>query len=135
MNGVHADTYMEGGMMLPLTEMVANSQEIDIEKDYPSMLSNLYIRNGEVYAIPKDFDTIAVWYNKKIFDDAGVEYPKDGWTWDEMIETARKLTDSDKGIYGITAEFGGIIILLSLPTEDLFSPMILNPVVMTAKEP
>ena len=107
MNGVHADTYMEGGMMLPLTEMVANSQEIDIEKDYPSMLSNLYIRNGEVYAIPKDFDTIAVWYNKKIFDDAGVEYPKDGWTWDEMIETARKLTDSDKGIYGITAVFGG----------------------------
>ena len=77
MNGVHADTYIEGGMMLPLTDMVKNSSVIDIEKDYPSTLSNLYIRDGEVYAIPKDFDTIAVWYNKKIFDDAGVAYPSD----------------------------------------------------------
>lgn len=107
MNGVHADTYIEGGMMLPLTDMVKNSSVIDIEKDYPSTLSNLYIRDGEVYAIPKDFDTIAVWYNKKIFDDAGVAYPSDDWTWDDMVEAARKLTDKEKGIYGITSEFGG----------------------------
>lgn len=107
MNGVHADTYIDGEMMMPLTEMIDNSQVIDMEKDYPAMLSNLYIRNGEIYGVPKDFDTIAVWYNKKIFDDAGVAYPESGWTWDEMIETARKLTEKEKGIYGISSEFGG----------------------------
>ncbi|MDO4295260.1 MAG: sugar ABC transporter substrate-binding protein [bacterium] len=107
MNGVHADDYIEGGMMLPLTEMVENSTEIDWENDFPKTLTELYSREGEIYAIPKDFDTNAVWYNKTLFDNAGLEYPTSDWTWEEMVETARKLTDTENGIYGITADFGG----------------------------
>ena len=38
-----------------------------------------------------------------MFDKAGVEYPKDDWTLDEYIETARKMAEwgKDQGIYGI----------------------------------
>ena len=107
MNGVHADTYIEGGMMLPLTDLIEDSELIDWKEDFPETLTAQYERDGEIYAVPKDFDTIAVWYNKQIFDEAGVEYPSDDWTWEEMVETARKLTNKEKGIYGITAEMNG----------------------------
>ena len=100
MNGVHADTYIEGGMMLSLSDLVEDSELIDWKEDFPATLTAQYERDGEIYAIPKDFDTIAVWYNKQIFDEAGVEYPSDDWTWEEMVETARKLTNKEKGIYG-----------------------------------
>jgi multiple sugar transport system substrate-binding protein len=54
--------------------------------------------------MPKDFDTVAVWYNKEIFDSAGVEYPNSDWTWEEFVETAKALTDTEKGIYGAAVQ-------------------------------
>ena len=48
--------------------------------------------DGKQYLLPKDFSPLAVYYNKKLFDAAGVAYPKDGWTWDEFLDTAQKLT-------------------------------------------
>jgi multiple sugar transport system substrate-binding protein len=53
---------------------------------------------GSQYLLPKDFTPLAVYYNKKIFDQYGVPYPQDGWTWDEFLATAQALTkdtDSD----------------------------------------
>ena len=51
-------------------------------------------------AVPAFIDNLAVVYNKKIFDEAGVPYPSDDWTWDEFLATAAKLNDKDKGIAG-----------------------------------
>ena len=57
--------------------------------------------------MPKDFDTVALWYNKELFDAAGVEYPSAGWTWDDLKAAAAKLTDPAAGVYGIAAsQFG-----------------------------
>lgn len=41
---------------------------------------------------------MVVYYNKHMFDEAGLEYPQDGWTWDQFRETAEKLTKD--GVYG-----------------------------------
>jgi multiple sugar transport system substrate-binding protein len=51
-------------------------------------------------AIPGFIDNLAVVYNKKIFDDAGVPYPRDDWTWDDFLTTAAELNDPDVGIAG-----------------------------------
>jgi multiple sugar transport system substrate-binding protein len=51
-------------------------------------------------AVPAFIDNLAVVYNKKIFDDAGVPYPTDDWTWDDFVATAAKLNDEDAGIAG-----------------------------------
>ena len=51
-------------------------------------------------AVPAFIDNLAVVYNKKIFDDAGVPYPSDDWTWDDFLSTAAELTDSEAGIVG-----------------------------------
>ena len=51
-------------------------------------------------AVPAFIDNLAVVYNKKIFDDAGVDYPTDDWTWDDFLKTAAELNDPDAGIVG-----------------------------------
>ena len=57
--------------------------------------------DDKTYAMPAETDIWLTYYNKKIFDDAGVPYPEaEGWTWEKYVETAEKLTDADKGIYG-----------------------------------
>jgi multiple sugar transport system substrate-binding protein len=53
-----------------------------------------------VRAIPALIDSMAVAYNRKLFKAAGVAPPADGWTWDDFRATAKKLTDSGKGVYG-----------------------------------
>ena len=50
--------------------------------------------------MPAFLDNLAVVYNKKIFDDAGVDYPSDDWTWDDFLATAAELNDPAKGIAG-----------------------------------
>lgn len=73
--------------------------------DYPEGLQKAFVWNDVPYAMPKDIDTIAVFYNKKLFKDAGVAEPTSDWTWDDMVTMATKITDANKGkgIYGICA--------------------------------
>ncbi|MFI6318998.1 ABC transporter substrate-binding protein [Nonomuraea sp. NPDC050556] len=54
--------------------------------------------NGKVVGIPAVVDNLAVIYNKKLFDAAGVPYPDKDWTWDDFRATAAKLTRD--GVYG-----------------------------------
>ncbi|MFI0960208.1 ABC transporter substrate-binding protein [Streptomyces sp. NPDC021080] len=56
--------------------------------------------NGKVRAAPAVLDSLAVVYNKKLFRQAGVPFPKAGWSWDEFTDTARRLTDSGRGTFG-----------------------------------
>jgi multiple sugar transport system substrate-binding protein len=48
--------------------------------------------NGKLYALPYELDIHALFYNKDLFDKAGLKYPDDTWTWNTLRETARKLT-------------------------------------------
>lgn len=100
-NGLHAQSYKEGGILLDLQDYI-DKESYDMSV-FPQAIRDLYTFDGHLYAIPKDFDLNAVWYNKDIFDVAGVSYPESSWTWEDMVETARKLTDKDKGIYGLAA--------------------------------
>ena len=59
-----------------------------------------YAVDGVQYAIPFRSDFWVLFWNKDLFDAAGVEYPTNDMTWDQYAELAKKLTDADKGIYG-----------------------------------
>ena len=41
-----------------------------------------------------------LFYNKTLFDDAGLDYPTADWTWDDLRSAAEQLTDADSGVYG-----------------------------------
>lgn len=54
---------------------------------------------GKLYALPTTFTPLGFFYNKKLFDEAGVAYPTDNWTWDEFEEKARAIGKLE-GRYG-----------------------------------
>jgi multiple sugar transport system substrate-binding protein len=101
MNGPNSIKYESNGILMPIDDLT-KSGAID-PKNYPSSLVDLYTYNKTLYGVPKDFDTIALWYNKKLFDDAHVPYPTSSWTWTDLQNAAQKITDKSKGIYGIAA--------------------------------
>ncbi len=103
MNGPNITKYAQGDILMPIDDLLESS---DLDKsNYPEGLVNLYNIDGKQYALPKDFDTIGVWYNKQIFDDAGVPYPTDDWTWEDMADMAKQLTKDDGSVYGIGAPY------------------------------
>jgi multiple sugar transport system substrate-binding protein len=63
---------------------------------------------GKTFAIPKDSDDPAVYYNKDLFDKYGVAYPSKDWTWDDFKAAAVKLNHPEDGVWGYTTgQFGG----------------------------
>ena len=73
-------------------------------KDMPPALLNYtqVLRDGatRIVGIPAGFTTHVVYYNKDMFKAAGIEEPKDGWTWDDLRAAAVKLANKDKKTYG-----------------------------------
>lgn len=87
-------------ILLNLSDKIEKSDKIDLE-NYPENLVSIYQNeDGDQLAIPKDIDTCAVWYNKKMFDEAGIAYPTADWTWEDFREIAKKLTNPEKNQYG-----------------------------------
>lgn len=96
-----AQMYMENDMLLNLDDYIAKDDAIDLSNYYDGIVS-LYSSNGHQYALPKDHDTIALLYNQAIFDKYGVDTPTDDWTWEDVYNASKAITDAGKadGVYG-----------------------------------
>lgn len=96
-----AQMYMENDMLLNLDDYIAKDDAIDLSNYYDGIVS-LYSSNGHQYALPKDHDTIALLYNQAIFDKYGVDTPTDDWTWEDVYNASKAITDAGQadGVYG-----------------------------------
>lgn len=98
--------FAEKNALLNLDPYIKASN-VDLNDFYPSMLKmGQKNHNGSQYMMPRDYNHVVVYYNKDLFDESKVAYPKDGWTWDEFVETAKKLTKLKDGKidqYGVNA--------------------------------
>lgn len=95
-NPLEIARYVNAGFLLPLDPLLKKAG-YDAEKVYGKYLKRY---DGKLLYLPYEQSIHSVYYNKKIFDDAGVPYPKAPWTWDDYVATAKKLTNKEKGIYG-----------------------------------
>jgi len=97
-NVANFPVYASSGSLLPITQVIGGD---GIETDrLPATLVEAYAHDGVQYGVPRDFDAIAVYYNKTLFDNAGVAYPTADWTWDDFRSLAEQLTDTEAGIWG-----------------------------------
>ncbi len=91
--------------LLPLDDLLANDAEAQTQfEGYYQNLIDYNRYQGTLYGLPIGFSTHAIYYNKDLFDAAGVEYPKEGWTWDDFRAMAEKLTDAANNQYGCVLE-------------------------------
>jgi multiple sugar transport system substrate-binding protein len=87
--------FVDKGAFLPLDDFIADAQyPLDVSIYLPGVMEPGQW-NGAQYLLPKDFSPLAIYYNKKLFDEAGVAYPQEGWTWDDLLATAQQLTKTD----------------------------------------
>ncbi|WP_309119827.1 sugar ABC transporter substrate-binding protein [Paenibacillus sp.] len=95
-------SYVEAGALLPLTGYFRNDGALD---DIPASTMAAYTYKDEIYMAPMTESSIALFYNKRLFDAKGIPYPsgdpESPATWTEVLEAARALTDREKGVYGI----------------------------------
>jgi multiple sugar transport system substrate-binding protein len=88
--GEDYNRYAESGVLEPLDTWIAQSN-YDLEDYWPSVVDRSKV-NGKIYGLQRDLDLRLLYYNKAMFDKAGVSYPTDQWTWDDWADAAHKMT-------------------------------------------
>lgn len=83
---------VSAGILMDLTPY-AEQYGFSVENTYPALRDALMV-DGRQYRFPCNVWANCVVYNKAVFDDHGVPYPRDDWTWTEWIEVCRQLLQS-----------------------------------------
>lgn len=89
--------FYNAGVLEPLDEY-ASAIDYNMDEVYGGETVKF---DDKTYAMPAEKDIWLTYYNKKVFDDAGVPYPTaEGWTWEKYVETAKQLTNKEKDVWG-----------------------------------
>lgn len=89
------EDYIPANMALDLNPLI-KSHNIPVDTIEPAYLGPVTI-DQKKYLLPVSDNKFVMYYNKSIFDKFGVPYPKDGMTWDEAIDLAKKITRNEDG--------------------------------------
>lgn len=98
--------YANRGALLELNQFYDDVPGFDI-KSYYKEIVDAHSLEGKLYVLPRDIAPISIiYYNKRLFDEAGIPYPDGTWTWDwverpelkekDFLWVLRKLTKKDK---------------------------------------
>lgn len=93
--------YAAEGVLENLDSYISDS-DYDLNDYWPGLLESAKYQ-GSVYGLPRDIEANVLYYNKDLFDAAGVSYPDDTWTWDDLLAAAEKLTVKDAS--GVTTQY------------------------------
>lgn len=83
--------FADRGALTSLDEFITEDYKNDL---YP-VAFNALTYQGSVYAVPRTVTSQVMYLNKKMFDEAGVAYPGEDWTWDDFLKIAQDLTKVD----------------------------------------
>ncbi len=100
--------FAAAGVLEPLAPYLRRSEVIS-DSDFFPQATDPFRWRGQLMCIPQNISSLVVYYDRDLFDAAGVPYPSDDWTWDEFLAAATALTrdlDGDGVIdqYGLGTE-------------------------------
>jgi multiple sugar transport system substrate-binding protein len=110
LGGAKPQEYGSVGALLDLAT-VADVAHID---KYPDFSTTSATVDGKLYGLPTGGNATAAFINTDIFNQAGVDVPKDGWTWNDLIKAANKI-----GSAGLTNASGAPIYGVDLRVQDI----------------
>jgi multiple sugar transport system substrate-binding protein len=97
-------TFADQGGLQPLTNYMANSDVIDSADFYPVTIDSFQLE-GDLWCVPQNISSLVVYYNRDLFDAAGLPYPASNWSWDNFLAAARALTQDTDGD-GMVDQYG-----------------------------
>jgi len=96
MNTAFAEGWLRRGLALPLDTYIDGPDGIDRNDFIPVTWQGVQ-HDGRTWGVPQDINMLGLYYNKALFDKAGLAYPNASWTWDDLKRAADALTvDKDK---------------------------------------
>jgi ABC-type glycerol-3-phosphate transport system substrate-binding protein len=101
-------------VLRPLDEFVQGDEEAmkNFFSDVAPQLVEVQMYKGSLYVLPTLWGAATIYYNKALFDQAGVAYPKDDWTTDDFLASAQKIRALGDDIYGFgfpNRHWGGLV--------------------------
>jgi len=96
--------YATKDILLDLNPLVEKDRTFNINDYFERVTDGLRFQ-GKLLGLPSDFSTIALVYNKRLFDEYGIPYPDETWDWDKFLWAAKKLTRDTDGD-GVPDQFG-----------------------------
>jgi multiple sugar transport system substrate-binding protein len=92
-------SYSSAGSLLNLSGQASKDSGFQASVYYPRAYS-VFQASGKQYGLPETFSDVLLFYNKDLFDAAGVVYPSEEWGWQDELTAAQKLTNASKGVWG-----------------------------------
>lgn len=82
MNPENFQKFARRGALVPLNQLFAGTPDFKLAAYYAPIVRAMTVRN-ELYVLPRDIAPIGlIYYNKRLFKEAGMAYPDGSWTWD-----------------------------------------------------
>jgi len=102
----------------PLDERIAASERVSTDELY-DVAVDAFNWQGQQLCLPQNVSSLAVYYNRDLFEEYGVPEPPDEWTWTDLIQTAVALTRDAAGnqVVGTESDTGGIVDVYGLGVE------------------
>lgn len=92
--------FADGGIIQPIEDLVSRE---DVEDFYPGLMENCYV-DGVLYGVPYLRSTPIFYYNKTLFEKAGLDPEKGPSTWKELSHMSKKLADIGVSGYGFVSD-------------------------------
>lgn len=86
--------FVHRGLIEDVTRFVERDTSFHLDAFFPGLVDRC-IFGGRLYAIPHNFSTLVLYYNKDHFDAERIPYPDSTWTWDDLLKASIKLTKRD----------------------------------------
>ncbi|MBO0994724.1 ABC transporter substrate-binding protein [Bacillus sp. SD088] len=97
--------YASRGVLEDLTPYIEKDDDVDLSQYYDVAI-DAYTHNDKVYGMPLRVSSTIMLYNKDLFDKHDLEYPNEDWTWDDVTEAAKIITDPEEGVFGVSGQGG-----------------------------
>ena len=103
----------------PLDERIADSDQLATDDFYPVAM-DAFTWQDEQLCLPQNVSSLAVYYNKDVFERYDVPEPPDRWTWTDMVTTAVQLTRDANGnqVVGTESEGTQVVDVYGLGIEE-----------------
>ncbi len=109
----------ETPLVLGLDALLTETDELAAGGFYPRAM-DMFRWDGALWALPAEVDLQVLFYNADFFDTGGVAYPRVGWTWNDLLSTAQRVTTVEGDPWSFDGHYG----LASNPTWGDFAPFI-----------
>ncbi len=98
--GTQIQYYIGNKIVVSMTPYLNKDKAFDLN-DFPKVAVDMYSRGGQVYGIPYDHGAQMLWYNADLFKKNGVTPPTAKWTWDDVVDAGKRLTNEGQGQWGL----------------------------------